>query len=143
MKNMKKVICAAVAMMAAVSLAEQATIVTAHPGAAPGFLSEYIPLKLTLAGPVALPWGTWDVYGLEVGVWNDTPVMKGLQVGVINVVDEFSGLQIGAVNVTDQFCGLQIGAVNVSRIGCGFQIGVVNVVSGMDHPFLPVINCAF
>ena len=140
---MKKAICVAVALMAMVSFAEQAKMVDVHPGAAPGFLSEYTPLKLTLAGPVALPWGSWNVYGLEVGVWNDTPAVKGLQIGVVNVVDEFRGLQIGAVNVTDQFCGLQIGAVNVSRIGCGFQIGVVNVVSGMDHPFLPVINCAF
>ena len=126
---MKKLICAALALAAAASLAEQATLKTVHPGAAPGCMSAYTPVKLTLVGPVALPWGSWDVYGLEIGVWNATDVMKGLQVG--------------AVNVTDEFCGLQIGAVNVSRIGNGFQIGVVNVVSGMDHPFLPVINWAF
>ena len=119
----------AFALAACVSLAEQATLKTVHPGAAAGCLSAYAPVKLTLVGPVALPWGSWDVYGLEIGVWNATDVMKGLQVG--------------AVNVTDEFCGLQIGAVNVSRIGNGFQIGVVNVVSGMDHPFLPVINWAF
>ena len=126
---MKKLICAAVALVACASLAEQATFATVHPGAAPGCMSVYTPVKLTLVGPVALPWGSWDVNGLEIGVWNATDVMKGLQVG--------------AVNVTDAFCGLQIGAVNVSRIGNGFQIGVVNVVSGMDHPFLPVINWAF
>ena len=117
------------ALVACVSLAAQTTLKTVHPGAAAGCLSTYTPVKLTLTGPVALPWGSWDVYGLEIGVWNVTDVMKGLQVGV--------------VNVTDEFCGLQIGAVNVSRIGNGFQIGVVNVVSGMDHPFLPVINWAF
>ena len=126
---MKKLIFAAFALVACVSLAEQATLRTVHPGAATGCMSVYTPVKLTLAGPVALPWWSWDVYGLEVGVWNATEVMKGLQVGV--------------VNVTDEFCGLQIGAVNVSRIGNGFQVGVVNVVSGMDHPFLPVINWAF
>ena len=126
---MKKLICAAFALVACVSLAEQATLTTVHPGAAPGCMASYTPFKLTLAGPVALPWGSWDVYGLEIGVWNATDVMKGLQVGV--------------VNVTDEFCGLQIGAVNVSRLGNGFQIGVVNVVSGMDHTFFPVINWAF
>ena len=126
---MKKAVCAVIAMLAMVSFADRATMVTVHPGAASGCLSEYAPFKLTLAGPAALPWGNWDVYGLEVGIWNDTPVMKGLQIGV--------------VNLTDEFCGLQIGAVNVSRIGNGFQIGIVNVVSGMDHPFLPVINWAF
>lgn len=126
---MKKMIFAVIAMMAVVSFADQATMVTVHPGAAPGCMSEYTPIKLTLVGPAALPWGSWDVYGLEVGVWNDTPVMKGLQIGV--------------VNVTDEFCGLQIGAVNVSRIGCGFQIGVVNIVSGADCPFLPIVNWAF
>ena len=126
---MKKLVSVVFAFAASVLLAEQAMLKTVHPGAAPGCMSAYTPFKLTLAGPVALPWGNWDVYGLEIGVWNATDVMKGLQVG--------------AVNVTDEFCGLQIGAVNVSRIGNGFQIGVVNVVSGMDHPFLPVINWAF
>ena len=126
---MKKLMCAVVALVACVSLAEQATLRTVHPGAASGCLSTYTPVKLTLTGPVALPWGNWDVYGLEIGIWNATDVMKGLEIGV--------------VNVTDEFCGLQIGAVNVSRIGNGFQIGVVNVVSGMDYPFFPVINWAF
>ena len=109
--------------------ANEASLSTEHPGAAPGCMSSYTPLKLTLAGPVGLPWGDWDVYGLEVGIWNDTTVMKGLQIGV--------------VNVTDQFCGLQIGAVNVSRLGNGFQIGVVNVISGKDCPFFPIINWGF
>ena len=139
---MKKLICAAKEMQmksvflavafafaACASFAEQATLTTVHPGPASGCMSTYTPFKLTLVGPVALPWGSWDVYGLEIGVWNATDVMKGLEIGV--------------VNVTDEFCGLQIGAVNVSRIGNGFQIGVVNVVSGKDHPFLPVINWAF
>ena len=126
---MKKLICAVFALVAGVALAEPAALTTVHPGAAPGCMSIYTPVKLTLAGPVALPWGSWDVYGLEIGVWNSTEVMKGLQIGVVNVTDEFRGLQIGAVNV--------------SRIGNGFQIGVVNVVSGMDHPFFPVINWAF
>ena len=119
----------AFAFAACFSFAEQATLRTVHPGPASGCMSAYTPFKLTLVGPVALPWGSWDVYGLEIGVWNATDVMKGLQVG--------------AVNVTDAFCGLQVGAVNVSRIGNGFQIGIVNVVSGKDHPFLPVINWAF
>lgn len=116
-------------VLASVAMAKPASLVTSHPGAAPGCMSEYTPVKLTLVGPAALPWGSWDVYGLEIGIWNSTTVMKGLQ--------------LGAVNVTDEFTGLQIGAVNVSRIGNGFQIGVVNVVSGMDHPFLPIINWAF
>ena len=119
----------ALALAALVSCAAEAKLTTVHPGPASGCMSAYTPFKLTLTGPVALPWGSWDVYGLEIGVWNATDVMKGLEIGV--------------VNVTDEFCGLQIGAVNVSRIGNGFQIGVVNVVSGMDHPFLPVINWAF
>ena len=119
----------AFAFAACFSFAEQATLTTVHPGPASGCMSAYTPFKLTLVGPVALQWGSCDVYGLEIGVWNATDVMKGLQVG--------------AVNVTAAFCGLQVGAVNVSRIGNGFQIGVVNVVSGKDHPFLPVINWAF
>ena len=127
---MKKLVCVALlAGLAFVSWAKEASLTAVHPGAAPGCMSSYTPFKLSLVGPAALPWGSLDVYGLEVGVWNATDVMKGLQVGV--------------VNVTDAFCGLQVGAFNVSRLGNGFQIGVVNVVSGMDHPFFPVINWAF
>ena len=126
---MKKLICMAAVVCAMIAMAREANVTVVRPGPAVGCMTDYTPVKLTLAGPVALPWGSWDVYGLEIGVWNATDVMKGLQVG--------------AVNVTDEFCGLQIGAVNVSRIGNGFQIGVVNVVCGMDHPFLPVINWAF
>ena len=119
---------AAFALVSCASFAKEATLTTVRSEPS-GCMSDWTPFRVSLAGPVALPWGSWDVYGLEIGVWNATDVMKGLQVG--------------AVNVTDEFCGLQIGAVNVSRIGNGFQIGVVNVVSGMDHPFFPVINWAF
>ena len=119
----------AATLLAPLSYADRAVLTSERPGAAPGCMLKYTPIKLTLAGPAALPWGNWDVYGLEIGVWNSTAVMKGLQIGV--------------VNATDGFCGLQIGAVNVTRIGSGFQIGVVNVVRGSDCPFLPVVNWAF
>ena len=118
------------ALVGITSSAKQATLTIAHPGTEPDSQSGYFtPLRLTLAGPVALPWGSWDVYGLEVGIWNATDVVKGLEVGAIGCSDVVKGLEIGFFNVNDVMKGL--------------EIGVVNIVSGADSPFLPVINWAF
>ena len=80
-----------------------------------GCMTEWTPFALTLVGPVGLPWGDWNVKGLQIGIWND--------------VYEFSGLQLGVVNIADRAHGV--------------QIGVVNVISGDDIPFLPIFNWSF
>ena len=112
-----------------VSFAREAKVTVVRPGPAAGSMSEYTPFKLTLTGPVALPWGMWDI--------------KGLEVGVVNWTDRLEGLQIGVINFTDAFCGLQIGAINHSRDAYGMQIGVINLIEGSDWPFLPLINWNF
>lgn len=80
-----------------------------------GCMTEWTPFALTLAGPVGLPWGDWNVKGLQIGLWND--------------VYEFSGLQLGIVNIADRAYGV--------------QLGVVNVIAGDDLPFLPIFNWSF
>jgi len=80
-----------------------------------GCMTDWTPFALTLCGPVGLPWGDWNV--------------KGLQIGVFNSVNELSGLQIGVVNIADRAYGM--------------QIGVVNVITTDDVSFLPIVNWSF
>ena len=127
---MKKVLLVAVfALVASVSLAKEANVTVVRPGPAVGSMTDYTPFKLTIAGPVALPPGTWDVKGLEIGIFNWT--------------DRLEGLQIGIVNMTDAFSGLQFGVINHSRDAYGMQIGVINLIESCDCPFLPLINWNF
>jgi len=116
--NMKKtIVCAfAAALLGVSAFAKEATLsVERNASAREGCISDWTPFALTIAGPVGLPWGFWNVKGLQIGIWND--------------VYEFSGLQIGAVNVADRAYGI--------------QIGVVNVIASDDVSFLPVVNWSF
>lgn len=113
---MKKLIVVLVA--AVLSFAAQAKVAelqTVRPSPREACMSDWTPFALTICGPVGLPWGDWNV--------------KGLQIGIINSVYQFSGLQIGGINIADRAYGL--------------QIGIVNVISTDDCPFLPVVNWSF
>lgn len=95
--------------------AKEATLVFEKGNVREGAMTDWTPFALTIAGPVGLPWGSWNVKGLQIGIWND--------------VREFSGLQIGGINVADRAYGI--------------QIGFINVIAGDDVPFMPVINWSF
>ncbi len=114
---MKRVVVALVAVLLGfATFAKEASLTyEKNPSAREGVLTEWTPFALTLFGPVGLPFGNWDVKGLQIGIWND--------------VDAFTGLQIGVVNVADRAYGL--------------QIGVINIIAADDVPFLPVVNWSF
>ena len=113
---MKKLVVAlAAAVLSASAFATEATLSAERSSAREGLLRDWTPFALTVAGPVGLPWGSWNVRGLQVGIWND--------------VYEFSGLQIGGINVADRAYGI--------------QIGFINIIAGDDIPFLPVLNWSF
>ena len=115
---MKKMFAAALAaaLLGASAFAAEATLVhERNTSAREGCVTDWTPFALTIAGPVGLPWGFWNVKGLQVGVWND--------------VYEFSGLQVGVVNVADRAYGV--------------QVGFVNVIASDDVPFLPILNWSF
>lgn len=125
---MRKLICAAVVAGSMFAVAKEAnlTVVRSEPS---GCMSDWTPFRLSLAGPVALPWGDWNVKGLDIGLWNDAAEMDGLEIGIVNTTYRMRGLQIGVVNVT--------------RNAYGVQVGVVNVVRSSDIPFIPVIHWCF
>lgn len=126
---MRRLICIAIVTgLACVSFAKEATLTTVRSEPS-GCMSDWTPFRLSFAGPVALPWGSWNIKGLDVGIWNDS--------------EEMDGLEIGLVNTTYRMRGLQIGAVNVTRNAYGMQIGVVNIIRTNEIPFIPVINWYF
>lgn len=126
MKNVMLVV--ALALVAPVSFAKEATVTVVRSEPC-GCMSEWTPFRISLAGPVALPWGDWNVKGLDVGLWNDAAEMDGLELGVVNTTYRMRGLQVGVVNVT--------------RNAYGVQLGVVNVIRANDIPFIPVVHWSF
>jgi hypothetical protein len=92
-------------------------------------LKTYTPLSINLITPAGLPWGFWDVKGLQIGGWNWAENCDGVQIGFINTADCFRGLQIGGINVTRKMYGL--------------QIGFLNIIEDNDVPFFPVLNWYF
>jgi len=126
MRRLALCVLLASAACAAGATEAELTVVRSEPS---GCMSDWTPLRLSLAGPVALPWGSWNVTGLDVGLWNDAAEMDGLEIGVVNTTYRMRGVQVGVINVT--------------RNAYGVQIGVVNVIRVADIPFFPVLNMAF
>ena len=127
---MKKLIMAMVAAAALGAFGAEAKLVQDRGRSARSDVMEnWTPLAITIAGPVGLPWGFWNVNGLQIGLWN--------------WVEDFNGWQIGVINTTDSFRGWQLGVINVTRKMYGIQVGVVNVIEDNDVPFIPVINWYF
>ena len=126
---MKKFIIAflAIALTGAVFAAEANLSYERNPPAT--VMRDWTPLSLTIITPVALPWGVWEIDGLQVGGFNWAENMNGLQIGFFNTADITKGVQLGGINVTRQMYGL--------------QIGFINVIQDNDVPFLPVINWHF
>lgn len=113
---MKKLLLAAALLVGVFTAsAAEAKLTKVQSNTREGCMTEWTPFALTIAGPVGLPWGWWNVKGLQIGLWND--------------VYEFSGLQLGVINVADRAYGV--------------QIGLVNVIAGDDVPFLPIFNWSF
>lgn len=70
-----------------------------------------------------------DLFGVQIGAWNECGSMSGVQVGLINTVGIMNGVQVGLVNRAE---GLY-----------GFQVGLVNVIRDAELKFLPIVNIGF
>jgi len=106
----KIVVFSLVAAVGLIGFAKEATLTNERVEGRQGCMTEWTPFALTLCGPVGLPWGDWNVHGLQIGVFNSVNELSGLQIGIVNVADRAYGMQIGAVNVisTDDVACLPI-----------------------------------
>ena len=67
----------------------------------------------------------------------------GIQVGLFNEAYSFRGLQAGLVNLTGDAQGFQVGVVNRAETLYGFQVGLINVIRDAEIPVFPVLNIGF
>ena len=70
-----------------------------------------------------------DLFGIQVGLWNESLSHRGVQVGVINVSGDSQGLQIGLINRSETMYG--------------FQVGAINIIRDAEFQFLPFLNIGF
>ena len=70
-----------------------------------------------------------DLFGVQVGVWNESMSHRGFQVGVVNVSGDTQGVQVGVINRSETLYG--------------FQVGLVNVIRDAEVQFMPFLNVGF
>ena len=56
-----------------------------------------------------------DLFGVQVGAWNEAGSLRGGQLGLVNIVGQMQGVQIGLINRAEGLYGFQVGLVNVIR----------------------------
>ena len=70
-----------------------------------------------------------DLFGIQLGVWNESLSHRGFQLGVVNVSGDTQGFQIGVINRSDTMYG--------------FQVGLVNIIRDAEFQFMPIVNIGF
>ena len=70
-----------------------------------------------------------SMFGLQVGLWNESRGINGFQVGLVNVAGDINGLQVGLFNRTETMHG--------------YQVGLINIIRDSDLQFMPVVNIGF
>ena len=73
--------------------------------------------------------GRGDLFGVQVGLWNESLSQRGIQFGLVNVSGDSQGLQIGLINRSETMYG--------------FQLGLVNIIRDAEFQFMPVVNVGF
>ena len=70
-----------------------------------------------------------DLFGIQVGLWNESMSHRGVQFGLINVSGDSQGLQIGIINRSETMYG--------------FQVGLINIIRDAEFQFMPILNVGF
>lgn len=70
-----------------------------------------------------------DMFGAQIGLWNEAGSIRGIQAGLVNTAGEASGLQIGVINRAEEMYG--------------FQVGLINVIRDAELQFFPFVNIGF
>ena len=70
-----------------------------------------------------------DLFGIQLGIWNESLSHRGIQLGVVNVSGDTQGFQLGVINRSDTMYG--------------FQVGLVNIIRDAEFQFMPIVNIGF
>ena len=70
-----------------------------------------------------------DLFGIQLGFWNEAYSFRGLQAGLVNITGDAQGFQIGLINRAETLYG--------------FQVGLINVIRDAEIPVFPVFNIGF
>ena len=70
-----------------------------------------------------------DLFGVQVGLWNESLSHRGAQVGLVNVSGDSQGFQLGLINRSETMYG--------------FQVGLVNIIRDAEIQFCPFVNVGF
>ena len=70
-----------------------------------------------------------DLFGIQLGFWNESLSHRGVQCGVVNVSGDSQGFQFGLINRSDTMYG--------------FQVGLINIIRDAEFQFMPVVNVGF
>ena len=70
-----------------------------------------------------------DLFGVQVGFWNESLSHRGIQFGFINVSGDSQGFQVGLINRSETMYG--------------FQLGLINIIRDAEFQFMPVLNVGF
>lgn len=83
--------------------------------------------------------------GFQVGVYNTAgrADLFGIQVGLFNEARSIRGIQAGIINIADSVQGFQVGLINRCETMYGFQVGGVNVIRESELAFMPIVNIGF
>lgn len=70
-----------------------------------------------------------DLFGIQLGLWNEAFSFRGLQAGLVNITGDAQGFQIGVINRAETLYG--------------FQVGLINVIRDAEIPVFPILNIGF
>ena len=70
-----------------------------------------------------------DLFGIQVGFWNESLSHRGIQFGFINVSGDSQGFQVGLINRSEKMYV--------------FQLGLINIIRDAEFQFMPVLNVGF
>ena len=83
--------------------------------------------------------------GIQLGIYNSVSRgdLFGVQVGIWNESLSHRGVQLGLVNVSGDSQGFQVGLINRSETMYGFQVGLINIIRDAEIQFCPFVNVGF
>lgn len=73
--------------------------------------------------------GIGNLWGMQIGLWNEAGALVGIQAGLVNVSGETEGFQVGLINRSETLHG--------------YQVGLINIIRDAEIRFCPILNIGF